>query len=76
MSTTSLQSPQKATSPTGLASSSTTEKPSFLRSALPMDETAQGKETGMHRMWRTGGVVVAEEKVVGEEGERVVVQAW
>jgi hypothetical protein len=76
MSTTSLQSPQKATSPAGLTSSSTSEKPSFLRSALPMDEPVQEKGTGMHRMWKSAGVVVAEEKLAGEEGERVVVQAW
>lgn len=75
MSTTSLQSPQKAPSSTGPSGSTTSEKPSFLRSALPMEDPAQGKATGNHRMWRSG-MAVAEEKVVGEEGERVVVQAW
>lgn len=76
MSPTSIESPHAAASTDGhLTNSSTTEKPSFLRSAIPTEDAPSVKTHGMDRVWRSG-IIVSEEKLRGEEGQKVVVTAW
>lgn len=77
MSPTSIANPPVAASINGHSAngSATTEKPSFLRSAISTGDVPSVKMNEMDRVWRSG-IQVAEEKVTGEEGQRVVVAAW
>jgi hypothetical protein len=58
----------------GLASNTGRDKSISLRSAAVVDVSA-GKHASGERVWRSG-VVTAEDKLVGEEGQKVVVAAW
>lgn len=77
MSPTSVESPPGATPTNGHPAngSSTTEKPTFLRSAISTGDVSSVKTNGMDRIWRSV-IQVAEEKVTGEDGQKVVVAAW
>lgn len=76
MSSTSLGNPFPTDSRpmNGLASNTGRDKSISLRSAAVMDVSA-GKNASGERVWRSG-VVTAEDKLVGVEGQKVVVAAW
>lgn len=77
MSSTSLGTPYPADThpPNGHLSNSGREKSISLRSATVTDASS-GKTAGVERVWRSGQVVPSENKLIGEEGAKVVVAAW
>jgi hypothetical protein len=76
MSSTSLGNPtsvDSSRSANGHGANGTRDKSSKLRSAVVGDGLS-GKK-GAERVWRSG-IVAAEDKLKGDEGQRVVVGAW
>lgn len=63
-----------ARSTNGHSATTGRDKSISLRSAA-VTNVSSGKNASGERVWRSG-VITAEEKLVGEEGQKMVVAAW